>query len=437
VVLVRGYDDNGIALRAMVDSAASRGTRTLLPSSSAWTPTMIHDRAVALRDTLVRHRRQLHRHPELAWCEHRTAAYIESVLSNLGIEHRRVVGTGVVAVIEGRGERCVGVRADIDALPVTEAPGREGYRSENEGVSHACGHDAHVACVLGLAELLAGQAELPGTVVLYFQPAEEGGGGAEPMVAGGVLDDPTPDAILALHTASNHPAGTVGLRSGPVTAAVDDITLTIHGIDGHAAHPDRAIDPIPVAASFITNAQQIITREIDPLKPAVITFGSIHGGTRHNVIASSVTLEATMRSLYPDTRAYLIERIQQMAHAVASANRTSATVSIQHGYPAGFNDTSLTRLVERAARSICGDGCVAIEEHPSMGAEDFFEFGSTGIPVCMFRLGVANPSRGITAAHHSSHFDVDESALPVGVAVFAESVRRLLTTDTLSTIRPD
>jgi amidohydrolase len=404
---------------------------------SARTPTMIHDHAVALRDTLVRHRRQLHRHPELAWCEHRTAAYIESVLSSLGIEHRRVVGTGVVAVIEGRGERCVGVRADMDALPVTEAPGREGYRSENEGVSHACGHDAHVACVLGLAELLAGQAELPGTVVLYFQPAEEGGGGAEPMVSGGVLDDPSPDAIIALHTASNHPAGAVGLRSGPVTAAVDDITLTFHGVDGHAAHPDRAIDPIPVAANFIANAQQIITREIDPLKPAVITFGSIHGGTRHNVIASSVTLEATMRSLYPDTRAYLIERIQQMAHAVASANRTSATVSIEHGYPAGYNDTALTRLVERAARSICGDDCVTLEEHPSMGAEDFFEFGSTGIPVCMFRLGVANPSRGITAAHHSSHFDVDESSLPVGVAVFAEAVRRLLTTDTLSAIAPD
>lgn len=398
---------------------------------------MIHDHAVALRDTLVRHRRRLHRHPELAWCEHRTAAYVESVLSSLGIEHRRVVGTGVVAVIEGRGERCVGVRADMDALPVPEAPGRDGYRSEIEGVSHACGHDAHVAAVLGLAELLVGQAELPGTVALYFQPAEEGGGGAEPMVAGGVLDDPAPDAILSLHTASNHRAGTVGMRAGPVTAAVDDITITIHGIDGHAAHPDRAIDPIPVAANLITNTQQIITREIDPLKPAVITFGSIHGGSQHNVIASSVTLEATMRSLYPDTRQYLVERIQQMAHAVAAANRTSVTVSIEHGYPAGYNDTSLTRLVHGAAKSICGDDGVVAEEHPSMGAEDFFEFGSTGIPVCMFRLGVGNPSRGITAPHHSSHFDIDEASLPVGVAVFAESIRRLLTVESLSAISPD
>lgn len=398
---------------------------------------MIHDHAVALRDRLVEHRRTLHRHPELAWCEHRTASYVESVLSNLGIEHRRVLGTGVVAVIEGRGQRCVGVRADMDALPVPEAPGREGYRSENEGVSHACGHDAHVASVLGLAELLAGQAELPGTVVLYFQPAEEGGGGAEPMVADGVLDDPAPDAILALHTASNHPAGTVALRSGPVTAAVDDITVTIHGIGGHAAHPDRAIDPVPVAANFITNTQQIITREIDPLKPAVITFGSIHGGTRHNVIAPSVTLEATMRSLYPDTREYLVERIQQMAHAVATANRTSATVSVEQGYPAGYNDSTLTRLVHGAAQAICGDECVVVEEHPSMGAEDFFAFGDTGIPVCMFRLGVGNAARGITAPHHSSHFDIDESSLPVGVAVFAESIRRLLTSGTRSAIAPD
>jgi amidohydrolase len=246
-----------------------------------------------------------------------------------------------------------------------------------------------------------------------------------------VLDDPTPDAIIALHTASNHRAGTVALRPGPVTAAVDDITVTFHGIGGHAAHPDRAIDPVPVAASFITNAQQIITREIDPLKPAVLTFGSIHGGTRHNVIAPSVTLEATMRSLYPDTRDYLVERIQQMAHAIATANRTSATVSVERGYPAGYNDSALTRLVHTAAQSICSEECVIVEEHPSMGAEDFFAFGDTGIPVCMFRLGVGNASRGITAPHHSSHFDIDESSLPVGVAVFAETIRRLLTGDTL------
>jgi amidohydrolase len=347
------------------------------------------------------------------------------------------MGTGVVAVIEGRGAGCVGVRADMDALPVPEAPGRDGYRSQNDGVSHACGHDAHVAIALGLAELLAGQAELPGTVALYFQPAEEGGGGAEPMVASGVLDDPRPQAILALHTASNHPAGTIGLRYGPVTAAVDEITLTIHGIGGHAGHPDRAIDPVPVAANLITNVQQIITREIDPLKPAVITFGSIHGGTRHNVIAPSVTLEATLRSLYPDTREYLVERMQQMAHAVATANRTSATVSVTRWCPPGHNDHDLALLVEDAAKTICGESQVVVEEHPSMGGEDFFAFGNTGVPVCMFRLGVSNAARGITAPHHSSHFDIDEASLPVGVAVFAESIRRVLTSSVRAAISPD
>jgi amidohydrolase len=392
-------------------------------------PTAVHDGSLSLRDRLVEHRRTIHRTPELAWQEHRTASYVESVLSALGIEHRRVQGTGVVAVIEGRGPGCVGIRADMDALPVPEAPGRDGYRSQTDGVSHACGHDAHVAIALGLAELLAGQAELPGTVVLYFQPAEEygGEGGARPMVAGGVLDDPQPDAILALHTASNYPAGTIALRCGPMTAAVDDLSLTIHGVGGHAAHPHRAIDPVPVAANIITNVQQVVTREIDPLKPAVITFGSIHGGTRHNVIAPSVTLDATIRTLYPDTRAYLVERVQQMVHAVATANRTSATASVTPGYPAGFNDSNLALLVESAALAVCSPEQVVIEEHPSMGGEDFFAFGDTGVPVCMFRLGVGNAARGITAPNHSAHFDIDEASLPVGVAVFAETIRRLLT----------
>ncbi|MBW3609726.1 MAG: amidohydrolase, partial [Actinobacteria bacterium] len=205
-------------------------------------------------------------------------------LDRLGVAHRRVVGTGVVAVL-GSGERCIAVRADIDALPVPEAPGREGYRSENPGMSHACGHDAHVAIVLGLAELLWRAGNVGGRVALYFQPAEEGPGGAEPMVAEGVLDDPVPEAVVALHVASEYPTGTIALRAGPNSGSDDTIRIVVRGEGGHAAYPYLSVDPIPVAAQIITAVQQVISREVNPVHPVVCTFGSISGGSRHNVIA--------------------------------------------------------------------------------------------------------------------------------------------------------
>jgi amidohydrolase len=384
-------------------------------------------RAQSLGGRLRAHRRTIHRHPELAFAEHRTAAYVEEVLTRLGVPHRRVVGTGVVAVIEGEGPGCVGVRADMDALPVTEAPGRKGYRSEIEGVSHACGHDGHTAILLGLAELLSGFDEVPGTVVLYFQPAEEETGGALPMVRAGVLDDPVPEAILALHAASGHRSGIVGLRQGPVTGSMDTLHITIHGRGGHAAHPHLALDPVPIAAELILAAQRIVTREISPVKPALITFGQIEGGTKPNVIAPSVRIGATLRAVHAEVREHLLRRLPEVAHGVAATHRARAEVSMSHGFAPGYNDPGLAALVGEAARAVVGDDQLVWEPEPSLGAEDFFDFGTTGIPVCMFRLGVANEALGITAPHHSPDFDLDEAALPVGVAVFAESIRRLLT----------
>jgi amidohydrolase len=380
-----------------------------------------------LEDRMRTHRRTLHRTPELAFAEHRTATYIERVLDVLGVAHRRVVGTGIVAVLPGRGDGCVGVRADMDALPIFEAPGREGYRSEIDGIAHACGHDGHVAVLLGLAELLCGVEELPGTVVLYFQPAEEAVGGAKPMVEAGVLDGPTPDALLALHVASNHPTGVVGLRQGPVTGSMDDVYLTIHGEGGHAAHPHLALDPVPVAAELVLAAQRIVTREISPVKPALITFGLIEGGTFPNVIAPSVRLGATVRAVHPEVRDHLLRRLAEVAHGVAATHRVTADVAVGRGFAPGSNDPDLTAVVGEAAQAVVGVESLVWEPEPSLGAEDFFDFGATGIPVCMFRLGVRNDAAGITASHHSPAFDLDEAALPVGVAVFAETIRRLLT----------
>lgn len=391
-----------------------------------WHTDAILEGAAKLAETTRMHRRAIHRLPELAYDEYRTAAYIESALDELGVPHRRVVDTGVVAVVRGQGPGCVGVRADLDALPVPEAPGREGYRSEVEGLSHACGHDAHAAVLLGLAELLVGVEELPGTVVLYFQPAEEGPGGAMPMVEAGVLDDPAPSAVLGLHVSSRHQSGVIGLRSGPSTASDDAFDILVEGVGGHAAHPEEAVDPVPVAAEIVTAVQQLVTREVNPVTPVVFTFGSINGGTRRNVIATSVALSGTLRTVHRANRQLLVTRIPQMCRAIAEAHRATVRVRHQPGYDVGVNDPALTDLVAEAARAVAGEQRVVREQYPTMGGEDFYAFGSTGLPVNMFLLGIANPDLGITAPNHSPEFDLDEDALPTGVAVFAETIRRLL-----------
>lgn len=385
--------------------------------------------AQALGPRLTAHRRALHRIPEPGFAEHDTAAYVESVLDDLGVAHRRVVGTGVVAVLPGAGTGCVGVRADMDALPVPEADGRPGYRSQREGFSHACGHDAHVAVALGLAELLCHADRLPGTVALYFQPAEEGPGGAAPMVAAGVLDDPAPQAVLALHVNSVHPTGEVAVRPGPSTGSNDQFDIVVQGLGGHAAHPDRAVDPVPVAAAIVQGVQQVLSREVDPVVPAVCTWGSIHGGTRRNVIATSVVLEGTLRTLDRGVRAHLVERIHEVAQGIGTAFRTTVHVRHHEGYEVGVNDPLLTAVVADAARAVLGPERVVPWHGPTLGSEDFYAFGDTGVPASMFLLGVANRARGITAPNHSPDFDLDEAALPAGVAVFAEAVRRLLPAD--------
>jgi amidohydrolase len=387
----------------------------------------IAEAAAKLAGTLSVHRRTIHRHPELGFDEYHTAAYIESVLDGLGVAHRRVVDTGVVAVVRGNGAGCVGVRADMDALPVPEATGREGYRSEIEGLSHACGHDGHVAVALGLAELLSGVDDLPGTVVVYFQPAEEGPGGAMPMVEAGVLDDPAPSAVLGLHVSSRHPSGVVGLRYGPSTASDDGFDIVVEGVGGHAAHPEEAVDPIPVAAEIVSAVQQLMTREVNPVTPVVFTFGSIHGGTKRNVIAPSVELLATLRTVHRQNRERLVKRVPQVARAVAEAHRATVSVAHHEGYDVGVNDPALTEVVAASARAVLGERRVFTEPNPTMGGEDFFAFGSTGLPVSMFLLGIADPEHGVAPPNHSPNFDLDEDALPAGVAVFAEAIRRLLT----------
>ncbi len=387
----------------------------------------IRSGAAALAGRLTTHRRAIHRHPELAFEEHRTAAYVERVLDRLGVEHRRLVGTGVVGVLRGApGGAAVGMRADMDALPVPEAPGRSGYRSEVDGVSHACGHDAHVAVLLGVAELLASVDRLPGDVALYFQPAEESTGGAAPMVEAGALVDPEPAAVLGLHVSSQLPSGTVGLRHGAVTASNDTLRLTVHGRGGHAAHPDEAVDAIHAAAHVLVTIQTTMTREVDPAQPAVVSFGTINGGHRQNVLADRVTVTGTVRTVDPTVRTHVHRRIAEIAHGVASALRASCDVEVLPGYGVGMNDDDLVEIVAAATIDQLGEDRLVWQPTPSLGSEDFFDFGRTGVPVAMFRLGTGNPALGTDAPHHASDFDVDEAALPAGVAVLADAARRVI-----------
>lgn len=387
--------------------------------------------SAALEKRVVAHRRTIHRQPELAFEERRTAAYVEGVLDELDIHHRRVVGTGVVGVLRGAGDgdgpvRAVGIRADMDALPVPEDPGRTGYRSQVEGVSHACGHDAHVAVALGVAELLADVEDLPGDVAFYFQPAEEGTGGATPMVEAGVLDDPAPDAVLGLHVASTLPTGVVGVRHGAVTGSNDTLRLVVRGRGGHGAHPDGAVDAIHAVAHVMTAIQTMLTREVDPVKPVVLTFGTVHGGHRANVVADRVEVTGTLRTVQPEVRQLLHRRVTEVAHGVAQSLRATCEVEIVPGFGVGINDTHVIDIVAASAGTLLGRERVVWQQEPSLGAEDFFDFGHTGVPVAMFRLGTGSRDLGTDAPHHSSSFDVDESALPTGVAVLAEATRRIL-----------
>lgn len=246
------------------------------------------------------------------------------------------------------------------------------------------------------------------------------------MVRAGVIDDPRPDAILAIHVSSGYPCGTVALRHGPMTASTDTVEILVEGVGGHAAHPHTAIDPIPIAAQIITALQHLVTREIAPAKPAVVTVGRIHGGTRPNIIAPRVAMSVTVRAVHDTVRVHLLERIGEVSRGIAGAHRAQASVTVEEGFAPGRNDDALLALVAEAAERVVDPGQVRWEDEPSLGAEDFFAFGATGVPLTMFRLGVANPARGISAPHHSPDFDLDEDAFPTGVAVLAESARRIL-----------
>jgi amidohydrolase len=363
---------------------------------------------VRLRPELIALRREIHRHPELAYAETATAARIAEALRRHGVAVRTgIAGTGVLATIGGGG-RTVMLRVDMDGLPIQEQ-GESEYASRVAGVMHACGHDGHVAMGVTAARVLAGR-ELGGTVRVLFQPAEEGEGGAQAMVAGGVLDGV--DVTIGVHLWNELPVGTLGVRAGPLMAAVDRLKIVIHGRGGHGGRPQAAADPVVAAAHVVTALQTIVAREVSPVQAAVVTIGSIHGGAAFNVIPEDVTLTGTIRTFDAELRRSMPERVARICSGVAHALGCSAEVEVKAGNPAVVNDAGIAEIARRAALRVVAADKVVLPE-PTMGGEDMAVYFERA-PGCFVFVGSSNPARGLDQPHHSPRFDFDEEALTIG-----------------------
>ncbi len=378
--------------------------------------TTLSELPYGLIDEVVAVRRDLHRHPELGFEELRTAGIVARTLRAHGYGvHEGIGTTGVVGVMRGtRPGKTVMLRADMDALPLAEEA-EHSYASREAGKMHACGHDGHVAMLLGAAKLIAARGgELAGTVVLCFQPAEEGKGGAKAMLEEGMLERFGIERAYGLHLFSQLPTGILGFREGPFYASSDSIEIGIAGAGGHGAAPHLSVDPILVAAEFITSVQRIVSREIDPMEPAVVTIGAVHAGTTHNVIPSRATMLGTVRAFDHDVRAKMAERIERVLRGVCDAAGATYTFDYQWRYPVTSNDAAQTQFVRKLAEGAFGTARVVTSDK-HMGAEDF-SFFAERVPACYFVIG-SNGSAATSFPHHHGKFDIDEAALETGVRV--------------------
>jgi len=374
-----------------------------------------------VQDWLTKIRREIHRRPEPGFREEQTARLIEARLGELGIPHVRMAGTGVVGLIKGRraGEGvCAALRADMDALPITDAKQGE-LRSETDGVMHACGHDAHTACLLGAARLLTGLADsFSGSVKLIFQPAEEtDSGGALPMIGEGVLDNPRVNAAFGLHADPGIPAGRIGVASGFTQAASDMFDVTIYGGGGHGAYPHTATDVLYAACQCVSALQSVVARNVAPLDAAVVTVGKLHSGTARNIIPARAEFSGIIRTLDPSVRALVRERAERTIRGVCGALGAEVTYTSRAGFPMLKNNEAMTSIVREAATDMLGEENVQCAA-PSMGVEDFAYFAER-CPSCFFNLGVRNEAKGITHPLHSDLFNIDETALPIGAALLS------------------
>ncbi len=381
---------------------------------------IIKDLAAKYASEFIEVRHYLHAHPELSFHEFKTSEYIQQKLKSWNIDFTIMATTGVVAIIKGKNpeEKIIALRADMDALPIKELNDVE-YKSQNDGIMHACGHDVHTTCLLGAAKILNElKDEWTGTIKLIFQPGEEKNpGGASILIKEGVLKNPAPQSIFALHVNPSLPVGKLSFRSGMVMASADEIYITIKGKGGHAAAPHLTPDTILTASHLIVNLQQVVSRMNDPFNPSVLSITSIQGGNATNVIPSEVKLMGTFRAMNEEWRFRAHELIKNICNNTATMQGAQIDVNIDVGYPFVINHEQLTVTAIRNAIEFAGAENVE-ETEMRMGAEDF-AFYSHQIPACFFRLGVGNKEKNITSGVHTSTFNIDERAIENGIGIMA------------------
>jgi amidohydrolase len=375
-------------------------------------------------DTAVRLRRQIHEHPELGHQEFKTTELVARTLASAGYRPRRLKPTGVAAELTGKGKPCVALRADMDALPLTETTAWP-HRSRRPGVMHACGHDAHTAMLLTAALALKSEgAVLPGTVKFFFQPDEEGAGGARQLIAQGLMETPAVNAVYGLHVNPRLPAGTLGVKPGPLMAGVDRFTLDVIGEGGHGAYPHEGRDAIVIAAHVITALQTIASRRVDPVEPVVLTVGTIQGGERFNILPGAVRLTGTVRTLSPELQARMPRMVNEIADGTARAHGGRCRLNYEHlGRPV-INHAAAASLAREVAVSVVGEKRVIDLDRPSMGGEDFSEYLSRA-PGCFVYLGTGANAKTRRPWHHPAFF-LHEPSMAVGVRFLRAVARRAL-----------
>lgn len=386
----------------------------------------IYKDAESIEEFLINTRRDFHENPELGFEVYRTSKRIKEILTDEGIKFEEYAGTGVCGIIEGLKDgsgdkRVIALRADMDALPMAEKNDVP-YKSTVEGKMHACGHDAHMTILLGAAKILnKNRDKFYGTVKLMFEPAEETTGGAPIMIKEGVLENPNVDCIIGLHVDESIECGKIKIKHGVVNAASNPFEIKIKGTGCHGAQPHNGVDPIVISAQVITALQTIVSREISPVNPSLITIGSINGGTAPNIIPDDVVIKGIIRTMTKEDREYVIKRVIEITNGICTTMRGSADIKIDESYPCLYNEDKMVDLVTDSAIKIIGSENVVNQKDPKMGVESFAYFAEQRDSAFYF-LGIASKEKNIYHPLHNCCFDIDEDALKIGAAIQAQAV---------------